>query len=430
MSEHNSVPLLNYQTPPPDSSGPPETEQPTLVDLGPVTGPPVPAPPQPRSYPPAVAGQRPHGPPPQPSPTTTTNWLWVLVPVGLLALTIGISITLFFVLSAADLSRSNAQSQANANPEPVIEPTSAIYGSGGLVAPPEASNSTNDAVGGLLEDGDNLVIQPWDGNERFTVLLMGMDLRPGERGAARTDTLILVSLDPGTDRVGLLSIPRDLYVDIPGFGIGRINTAYGIGEQRQPGGGPRLAMQTVQYNFGIRVNEYAVVNFSTFIRIVDLLGGIQVNVTQPISDPTYPDMHYGYDPFYLNAGPQILDGATALKYARSRHGSDDIDRARRQQEVLFAIRDKAVSTDALTTLAPQAPILWSELSGGVATGLALDQIVQLAWWLKDVPANNFTTGVVGWEYVLPRNWQGQDILVPNRARLGDLMVQVFGPDYR
>jgi len=347
------------------------------------------------------------------------EWMWVLIAASLLGVTIVASLGLFLVLQAA---RGDDTPIENG---PAQEPTSALYGVGGIL-----DVGGDQAVGGLLGDqGQSMLIHPWDGKERCTLLRMGLDRRPGENATYRTDTMMLISLDPVTNSVGILSIPRDLYVDVPGFGIQRINTAYGVGELSQPGGGARLAMQTVQYNFGIPVNDYAVVDFDSFIRIVDLLGGITVNVEKPISDPLYPDMNYGYDPFYLAAGPQQLDGRTALKYARSRHGSDDIDRARRQQQVLYAIRDKVLALDMLSRMALEAPALWSELDAGIDTGLALDQIMQLAWWLKDIPATNFTSGIVGWEYVIPQNWQGQDILVPDRARIGALMVQVFGPNY-
>jgi hypothetical protein len=83
----------------------------------------------------------------------------------------------------------------------------------------------------------------------------------------------------------------------------------------------------------------------------------------------------------------------------------------------------------ISTLALEAPVLWSELNAGISTGLALDQILELAWYLKDIPSENFTNDVLGWQYVIPTNWQGMDILVPDRAKIGSLMIQVFGPDY-
>lgn len=308
----------------------------------------------------------------------------------------------------------------------IVEPTSVLYGPGGIL---ETANE-DIPTGGMLGDGESMIIRPWNGQERFTVLLMGMDRRPGESGAAfRTDTMILLSLDPATNRVGMLSIPRDLYVDVPGYGLQRVNTAYGLGEYAGAGGGPRLAMQTVQYNLGIRVNDYVVVDFNAFIRFVDLIGGIDVNVERAIYDPQYPDMNYGYDPFYLNPGLQHLDGATALKYARSRHGSDDIDRAARQQQVLYAIRDKLVSLDMIPKLALKAPVLWAEYEQSVDTGLALNQILELALYLQNIPKENFANGVVGWQHVTPVNWQSQAILVPNRERIGPLMLEIFGPGY-
>jgi len=80
-------------------------------------------------------------------------------------------------------------------------------------------------------------------------------------------------------------------------------------------------------------------------------------------------------------------------------------------------------------LAVQAPAIWSELNDGVDTGLSLDQILQLAWWTKDIPATNYRSAVLGWEYVIPTRWQGMDILIPNREKIGPLMIEVFGPDF-
>jgi hypothetical protein len=124
-----------------------------------------------------------------------------------------------------------------------------------------------------------------------------------------------------------------------------------------------------------------------------------------------------------------MDGKTALKYARTRHSTDDIDRGRRQQQVLYAVRDKVTAMDMIPKLAPQAYQLWGELNEGVDTGLSLDQILELAWWAKDIPAANYSNAVLGWEYVTPQHYEGMDILVPVRELMGPLMVEVFGPDY-
>jgi len=348
------------------------------------------------------------------------DWAWVIIAAALLGMTVVMSMTVFFLLQATRGLTGTVATSA-----PPLEPTSVIYGAGGIL-----EVEGDGPVGGMLGNGESMIIRPWDGEERFTVLVMGMDQRPGEFGTAfRTDTMILISLDPRTNSVGMLSIPRDLYVEVPGYSLERVNAAYGIGELEGPGGGPLLAMRTIQYNLGIRVNDYVVVNFDTFISIIDLVDGINVEVPYDIYDPQYPDMNYGYDPFYITAGWHELDGATALKYARSRHSSDDIDRSRRQQQVLYAIRDKVTAYDMIPKLAPRAYQLWAEINDGVDTGLSLDQILELAWWVKDIPASNYTNAVLGWEYVIPLNYEGKDILLPDRGKIGPLMVEVFGPDY-
>src|SRR5262249_25002329 len=266
-------------------------------------------------------------------------------------------------------------------------------------------------------------------NSRFTVLVVGLDRRPGETGLAyRTDTMMLVSLDPASHSLGILSIPRDLYVDVPGYNdLQRVNSPMVLGELGQPGYGPELMMQTVQYNLGIRVHDYVAIDFNTFISVIDAIGGVDINVPYTISDPQYPDMYYGYDPFYIRAGLQHLDGKTALKYARTRHGDNDFQRAQRQQQVLYAIRDKVLKLDMLPQLIIQAPTLWNDVSTGVSTGLTFDQIIQLVLYLKDIPSENIKTGVIDENYTTGYTTsQGAAVLVPDRARLGPLMVSVFG----
>lgn len=280
-------------------------------------------------------------------------------------------------------------------------------------------------------------IEPWNGSERFTVLMMGLDKRPGENGSAfRTDSMIIVSIDPSTKSVGLLSVPRDLYIEIPpdtvvgyGYGLQRVNSAYVIGELAQTGYGAQLAMQTVQYNLGMRIHDYVVFDFSTVIDAVNAVGGIDIDVQSAINDPEYPNMYYGYDPLYIPAGRIHMDGELALKYARSRHGSSDFDRAKRQQEVITALRDKILNGNMLPDLLVQAPNLWTSMSRSLKTGLSLDQILRLAVYLKDIPVGNIHHGVLDTNYVTPTMWDGASVLVPNRATIGPLLVQVFGANY-
>ena len=361
-------------------------------------------------------------------PRQSENWLWVIGPVIALGLTLLITIGLIFVLQADRNDDGNAVIAAAGR---TVEPTSAIYG--GTPAPDSTPGTEATPVGGALEGGNAMVIEPWDGEERFTVLLMGLDRRPGETNTSctRTDTMIVISLDPVANTIGILSIPRDTYVEIPYSGLNRINTACVIGENREAGYGPVLAMQTVQYNFGIRINDYIMVDFQTFINFINRIGGIDIDVTREINDRTYPDMHYGYDPVYIPVGENThLDGDLALKYARSRHGSDDIDRGRRQQEVMFAVRSKVLDVGMLDDVATQIFPLWNEFGEGIITGLSFDQLVQLALFARNIPEENIHNAVVTWDYLTGyRTEGGAQVAIPNRYRIGQLMLEVFGAGY-
>jgi LCP family protein required for cell wall assembly len=274
-------------------------------------------------------------------------------------------------------------------------------------------------------------IRPWDGKQRFTVLVMGVDKRPGETGTGyRTDTMILVSVDPTTKAIGMLSIPRDVYVAIPGQAdLQAINRAYVLGELDRIGGGPKLAMQTIQYNFGIPVNSYVVVTFEAAIGMVDAIGGIDIDVPQAIDDPEYPDMNFGYEPLFIPKGPTHMDGQLALKYARTRHQGTDFDRAYRQQQIIMAIRQRITKPEVLSQLLAQAPSLWEKLSKGVLTDITFDQALSMGWYVKDIPLISIRRGTVEDKYLQATQHNGETILVPNRARIGELMAQVFGENY-
>lgn len=335
----------------------------------------------------------------------------IIIAGALVAMTAIVAMLVIFV--ANDDGDRNSGKSNTARVAAAIEPTSVIYGD----------------EGALLDD--SLVIEPWQGSERFTVLLMGIDTRPDESDLlCRSDTIIVLSIDPNTGQIGMLSIPRDTYVDIPGYGLDRINQACRIGNLESPGGGPRLAMRTIQYNFGIKVNDYVIVNFDAFINIVDRIGGINVFVEQTIDDPEYPDAFYGYDPFFIEAGWHLMDGETALKYARSRYGSDDIDRGRRQQQVILAVRERVLSLGMLDDLVTQAVPIWNDVNDGVDTGLSLEQMVQLALYAAEIDFGNINSAVLGWEYLRAvRLEDGQDVLVPDRALLAPLMLEIFGDGY-
>ena len=258
--------------------------------------------------------------------------------------------------------------------------------------------------------------------DRVTILVLGID-QPCEHieEPYRSDTMILVTIDPLSKSAGMLSIPRDLWVPIPGFTNSRINTAYRSGEVSEyPGGGPALAVKTVEYNLGIHVNYYVTINYDAFIQAVDLIDGIEMDVPETINDPDYPDRCYGFDPFYLPAGHHFLDGETALKYARTRATfGADFDRAGRQQAVIMAILEKALEKNV--SLLTQAPELWGTYQDNVTTDMTYQETIGLGLLMMEIPSESIYRAVVDYNYV--RDYTAPDgarVLIPIRERIREL----------
>ena len=359
---------------------------------------------------------------PVPGPHRINEWAWVTIAGAMMA---GFALVILAMLFLLRLPLSAQE----------ITPTAASPTA--LPTPVDARTEfrADDKQIGVdilpLLDGRTIELQPWDGQSRFTMIVAGLDRRPGETGLEfRTDSMMLVSLDPTEGRLGILSIPRDLYVQIPGWRNYRINAALYLGEARGEGYGPTLLMQTFQLNFGIRVHDYMLIDFQAFIDVVDLIGGVEVSIDYTINDPRYPDMNFGYDPFYLPAGTHHLDGYDTLRFARTRHGNNDIRRAERQQQVLFAVRDRVLDFGALPQLLIQAPAFWNALSSNVYTGLSLEHLIQLGLYIKDIDRGNIKTGIINFRYLQEYTTEsGQHVLVPLRAPLGNLMREVFGDNY-
>ena len=268
----------------------------------------------------------------------------------------------------------------------------------------------------------------WTGTDRITILLMGIDEREQEEGPWRTDSMMIVTLDPVTMKAGVLSIPRDIWVEIPGYESGRINTAYFLGDLTDyPGGGPALAMETIRHNFAIPVDHYVVINFHAFVALVDEIGGIDIDVPETIDDPYYPDYNYGYDPLHIEAGHHHFDGEMALKYARTRHsGHGDFDRARRQQQVALAILEKVKQPDVLAHLVARAPKLYETLQASVRTDLKLDQIIALGVLASKVKPEDIRFAVVDESCTLPYTTpDGAMVLVPIRERMREKRDYIF-----
>lgn len=242
----------------------------------------------------------------------------------------------------------------------------------------------------------------------------------------RTDSMILVSIDPASKTAGILSIPRDLWINIPGMGFNKINTAYRWGEiYKLPGGGPGLAMKTVEQFLGVPVNYYALINFDAFVKLIDDLGGLDMKIRQEIEiDPIGPG-----NTKLLKPGTQTLTGAEVLAYARQRYSAgSDFDRSNRQQEVIMAIRKQVVQFHMLPTLIAKSPKLYQEIASGISTNLTMDQMIRLALLGSQIDEKSIKKGVIAppLQVELGKSPDGlQDIVIPVPDQIRILRDSVF-----
>jgi len=265
--------------------------------------------------------------------------------------------------------------------------------------------------------------------ETVTYLMLGSDIRSGT--SFRTDSMIIVALRPRIGQISLISIPRDLWVYIPAWGMQRINTAYLHGEMTgYPGGGPGLVKDTILYNLGIRIDHTALVDFNGFKSILDTLGGIEVPVTCQFTDwhliDPNADQQNENNWSLLSVGPGVvaMDGELALWYARSRKKSSDFDRGRRQQEVLRAIFSKFLRVGSI----PKIPELYTNLNSSIRTDLSLASIMELAPFVFSL--NNADIRSYYIRPPLVRSWittQGAYVLSPNVVELQAMLREAMSP---
>jgi polyisoprenyl-teichoic acid--peptidoglycan teichoic acid transferase len=290
-------------------------------------------------------------------------------------------------------------------------------------APASAANKGNNGARNAVAVGGPTTAEA---GGRVTILLMGIDRRPDEPFVSRTDTMMLLSFNAGAGTASILSIPRDLYVPIAGHGQNRINTAFVYGAAGvNAAAGAELAMQTVSELLDVPIDHYILVDFSAFIKTIDLLDGIHVHVPYTIDDPRYPDMGYGYEPLYIPAGVHHFDGEMALKYARTRGQDNDFYRAQRQQQVVLAVRRQAMQL-GLTSLVSRAPALYRQVSQGVYTDLTLDEMVRLAQLAASLESGEIETAVLDYNYVTShRTENGSQVLLLSQTKAAPLIARLF-----
>jgi polyisoprenyl-teichoic acid--peptidoglycan teichoic acid transferase len=264
-----------------------------------------------------------------------------------------------------------------------------------------------------------------EGDDRVNFLLLGVG-GPGHDGPELSDTILFASLKPSTKSLGMISIPRDLTVPVPGHGMSKINSANAYGEQADPGSGPTLASQVVGDVLGQPIQYYVRIDFSGFEKMIDELGGVDIYVDRSFTDDSYPilgkedadcgtgtaaasatatdgtpapapDYSCRYEVLSFQQGWTHMDGTTALKYVRSRHGTNgeasDFARSARQQKVLLAVREKVLSTGTLLNPGKIGSLV-DTLRSSIATNLQLWEMVRLATMLKDVDQTKIATHVL------------------------------------
>lgn len=245
------------------------------------------------------------------------------------------------------------------------------------------------------------------------LLVLGLDARPGENYATRTDTIMIVGIQPRGLRASLLSIPRDLFIRVPNYGSQRINTINVLGEQEAAGRGVPLLQQSIADSFGLQPDRYVKLNFQAFVALIDAVGGVTIDVPKMITDYYYPTANGGTMVVTFEPGTQNMDGERALMYARTRHADDDYQRAGRQQQVISALAGKLVN-----------PLNWgaaiSVINRYTETDLNLIDMARYAPIIL-LRGGQFDTLVIDREYILA----GAGGAVPNYEKLAPWIEERF-----
>lgn len=245
------------------------------------------------------------------------------------------------------------------------------------------------------------------------LLVLGLDARPGENYATRTDTIMVIGLQPRGLRASLLSIPRDLFIQVPNYGSQRINAIHVLGEQEAAGRGVPLLQQSIAQSFDLQTDRYVKLNFQAFVALIDAVGGVTLDVPKAITDYNYPSLNGGTMVVSFEPGIQTMDGERALIYARTRYADDDYQRAGRQQQVLTAMAGKLAN-----------PLNWGAalrvLNQSTESDLTLIDMARYAPVVL-LRGGQFETLVIDREYILP----GAGGAVPNYDKLAPWIGERF-----
>lgn len=296
---------------------------------------------------------------------------------------------------------------------------------------PSDANPANPAKPGILRQIKNLILSSdrqlkGEKNDRVNTLLLGMG-GAGHDGAFLTDTIILISLKPSTNKIALLSIPRDLLTEIPGYGFRRINEANAMGELQSPGQGAELTKKVVEQVTGLPIHYTVRVDFEGFKKVIDELGGVDVYVDRTFTDYKFPAQNYKYQTISFAKGWKKMDGQTALNYARSRHGDNgegnDFARGRRQQKILAALKEKTFSFSTFFNFS-RLQNIFENLNAHLQTNLELWEISRFYKMAKNLDYENMISRVLSagsdQDPLVETNYGGASVLAPRSGNYDEI----------
>lgn len=339
-----------------------------------------------------------------------------LARVALLALLLVLLLpALLTILDGAGRSSVHAAgaqplAQATATRRPTATPRAATRATPAPTPAPTAARNTAPATAGSVSLA-----------ETTNIVLLGSDRRP-DMPNWRTDVLMVLSIDNANNRVGVISLPRDIYIDnIPGHNPNKINVVDYLGEQDEPnGGGPQLLSAILEEKMGVPIHHYVRFNFETLKDLVDAMGGIDINVDCPLYDPNRYDE--GGLPLALDVGVHRLNGGQALTYVRSRYVGGDLDRTRRQQRFAWAVRDQIQNEDLL----PRIPAMYTAIADSVQTDMSLMEGVALVRFALKLDSENVHGLVVNDPTMIREGYAGNMwVWFPNWDVIGAAAQSIF-----
>lgn len=293
----------------------------------------------------------------------------------------------------------------------------------------DASQDSGDSSSSTTSGQIAVDVEEVDFTQRINVLILGLDYRDWDtdEGPSRSDTMIVATIDPVGKTAALLSVPRDLWVNIPGFGQDKINAAYFQGEGNQlPGGGPELAVKTVEEFLGIDIQYWAQVDFTAFVQFVDYIGGVKVDVPSTIELEFIGSL---YDKV-VEPGRYTFDGAYALAYIRNRHeGDGDFSRAQRQQQVILAIRNQLLRADVQRMMFSNPKGIWDIFSENIHTNIPFVDAFSLGKLALQINADQIHQYVISPPEYVTYDFapDGRDILKPITQNIRILRDEIFTP---